>query len=271
LPITEIGFDHIPKRYDSNRAFVPISNGCNNFCSFCIVPFTRGREVSRPFEDIMDECRNLKKRGYKEVLLIGQNVNSFGSDLIDNSEVKSQNSKLQLRFRKRKPVMVKHLGRHRIPTLFPYLLEEVAKIGYEKVDFISANPWDFSDELIDVIARNKNITRTLHLAVQSGDNRVLKLMNRWYTAEEYIALIEKIRARITEVKISTDIIVGFPGETEKAFKNTVLLCKQVGFEKAYVAKYSPRPMTQSAKLYKDDVPDMKKKRRWEILDKLINS
>jgi len=272
LPMSEVGFDYLPNRSDRKIAWVPISNGCNNFCSFCVVPFTRGREVSRPFEDIMNECRNLRKKGYQEILLIGQNVNSFGSDLIQRSKISTKGGPASgWKFQKRKPVIVKHLGRYRIPTLFPHLLEEIAKLGFEKVDFISSNPWDFSDELIDVIARYPNITRYLHLAVQSGDDEVLRKMNRWYTAQEYISLIKKIRKRVPDITIGTDIIVGFPGETEEAFHNSVALCKKVGFVKAYVSRYSQRPMTQSAKVYEDDVPEEVKKKRWLVLEKMINS
>jgi len=258
MPIEEVGFDFAPLRTDKTSAWVPISNGCNNFCSYCVVPFSRGREVSRSYKDIIKECKELKKKGYKNITLLGQNVNSYGSDLC------------KLKIENYKPVYVKHLGRFRIPTLFPQLLEEVTKMGFDKVDFISSNPWDFSDELIDVIARNKNITRTIHLPVQSGDDKVLKRMNRWYTAQEYLALISKLKAQITNLKITTDIIVGFCGETEKEFQNTVKLCKKVGFSWAYISKYSPRPMTLSAKLYKDDVPHSIKEKRWKILDDLIN-
>lgn len=292
LPIEEVGFDFAPIRTNDTHAWIPISNGCNNFCTFCVVPFTRGREISRPFEDIINEAIQLKNKGYKEITLLGQNVNSYGADLLlgekniqvmrdlpekyfNNSKLKTQNSKLKLKNNKNlinniKPVYVKHLGRYRIPTLFPYLLEEIAKLGFEKVDFISSNPWDFSDELIDVIAKYPNITRTIHLPVQSGDNNVLKRMNRWYTAEEYLELIKKIKTKIPEVKFTTDIIVGFCGETEEQFRNTVNLCKKVGFEKAYIAMYSPRPMTAATKVMKDDVPYEVKKKRWQILENLIN-
>ena len=172
--------------------------------------------------------------------------------------------------KKIEPVYVKHLGRHRIPTLFPYLLEDVARMGFKKVDFISSNPWDFSDELIEVIAKYPNITRTIHLPVQSGDDNVLKRMNRWYTAQEYLELVEKIRKKISGVEFTTDIIVGFCGETEAEFENTVKLAEKVGFKKAYIAMYSPRPMTAAVKAFKDDVPYEEKKRRWRILEKLIN-
>lgn len=256
MPIEEVGFDNQPVRQDKINAWVPISNGCNNFCTFCVVPFTRGREISRPFEDIIFECKKLKKRGYRMVSLLGQNVNSYGADLIKNSNFK--------------PVYVKHLGRYRIPTLFPYLLEQVAQMGFEKVDFMSSNPWDFSDELIDVIFRNKNITRTIHLPLQSGDNNVLKRMNRWYSSEEYLNLLKKFKLKIKNLKLTTDIIVGFCGETDKEFANTVKLVQSVQFQKAYISMYSERPTTAATKVLKDDVPHTIKKHRWQILEDLIN-
>jgi tRNA-2-methylthio-N6-dimethylallyladenosine synthase len=270
IPIEEVGFDNAPLRTDKISAWVPISNGCNNFCSFCVVPFTRGRETSRPYKQIIKECRELKDKGYKNITLLGQNVNSYGADLIKNSKFKIQSSKLQCKIKNLKPVYVKHLGRLRIPTLFPHLLDEVAKMGFEKVDFISSNAWDFSDELIKVIARNENITRTIHLPVQSGDDNVLRRMNRWYTEEQYLALISNLKSQISNLKITTDIIVGFCSETDEEFKNTVKLCKRVGFEKAYIAMYSPRPMTAATKNLKDNVPYAVKKRRWRILENLIN-
>jgi tRNA-2-methylthio-N6-dimethylallyladenosine synthase len=286
MPIEEVGFDFAPVRSTGNEAWVPISNGCNNFCTFCVVPFTRGREVSRSFADIIKECLDLKEKGYKKITLLGQNVNSYGSDFftkINKSEKlmyfnKNKNVEIEKviqslmgeKIENFKPVYVKHLGRYRIPTLFPYLLETVAKIGFEQVDFISSNPWDFSDELIDVIARNKNITRTIHLPVQSGDDNVLKRMNRWYTAAEYLNLINKIRKKIPEVQFTTDIIVGFCGETDEEFENTVKLCHAVGFAKAYIAMYSSRPFTAATKVLKDDIPHPIKKKRWQVLENLIN-
>ncbi len=267
LPLEEVGFDYPALRNDVTHAWVPISNGCNNFCTFCVVPFTRGREVSRPFEDITSEIRELAVSGCKEVTLLGQNVNSYGTDLVKNA---SKGYKLP-GGRLVKPIMVKHLGRYRIPTLFPYLLEEVCQIqGIETIKFISSNPWDFSDELIDVIAKNPKIDRNLHLAVQSGDDQVLKRMNRWYTAKEYIDLVKRIKARIPEAQISTDIIVGFPQESDEQFQNTVKLAKAINFAYAYVSKYSQRPNTAAAKAFLDDVSHAEKERRFHILDQLIN-
>lgn len=257
LPIEEVGFDHASIRTDTTHAWVPITNGCNNFCTFCVVPFTRGREVSRLFEDILLECHQLAGQGYTHVTLVGQNVNSYGADIPDKKN--------------KKVTYVKHLGRLRIPTLFPHLLEEICKIdGIMLIDFISSNPWDFSDDLIDTIARNPKISRHIHLPVQAGDNEMLRRMNRWYSAEQYLALISKLKTQISNVTVSTDIIVGFPGETVAAFEQTVDLAKKVGFTKAYVAMYSDRPMTAAHTVYKDDVPYAEKKRRWNILEKLIN-
>lgn len=300
LPIEEIGFDNVPVRQDKLNAWVPISNGCNNFCTFCVVPFTRGREISRPYQDIINECKVLKKKGYKNITLLGQNVNSYGADLIlgeKNVQVMRDlpkkyfekagvtnffdlRGKLQNEhaFRDKnttpsfikKPVYVKHLGRYRIPTLFPQLLEEIAQMRFDKVDFISSNPWDFSDDLINIIVRNKNITRLIHLPMQSGDNAVLKRMNRWYTRDEYLGLVANLKSKIKNLKLSTDIIVGFCGETDEEFNNTVELCKQIGFEKAYISIYSQRPMTAATKYMKDDVPHFVKEKRWLILENLIN-
>ncbi len=265
LPIEEVGFDHAPIRTDTTHAWVPITNGCNNFCTFCVVPFTRGREVSRPFEDILLECYQLAQAGYTHVTLVGQNVNSYGSDIVKAKDKRQkENGDMKVTY-------VKHLGRLRIPTLFPHLLEEVCKIkGLKLIDFISSNPWDFSDDLIETIARNPKISRHIHLPVQAGDNDVLRRMNRWYTRQEYLALIANIKYQISNSTISTDIIVGFPGETEAQFQKTVDLAQEVGFTKAYVAMYSDRPMTAAHRVYKDDVPHAEKKRRWRVLEDLIN-
>lgn len=260
VPIEEISFDTPPLREDKKSALVPISNGCNNFCTYCVVPMARGKETSVPYKDIIKECKRLYKQGYENITLLGQNVNSYGADIL-----KSKKEKKDL-----KPVYVKHLGRLRIPTLFPHLLNEVAKLGFKKVDFISSNPWDFSNELIDVIEKNKNITRIIHLPVQSGDDNVLKRMNRWYTKKEYLDLIKKLKKKIKTIKITTDIIVGFCGETNQEFQNTVDLCKKANFKKAYISIYSERPYTAAEKILKDDISHKVKKKRWKILESMIN-
>jgi tRNA-2-methylthio-N6-dimethylallyladenosine synthase len=231
-----------------------------------VVPFTRGREISRPFEDIINEIKELAQKGCTEVTLLGQNVNSYGADIVKSSKgYKLPSGRIVT------PVIVKHLNRFRIPTLFPYLLEEVCKIkGIATVKFISSNPWDFSDELIEVIAKNKKIDRNLHIAVQSGDDEVLKRMNRWYSAKEYLDLVNKIKSKVKGAQISTDIIVGFPGETEGQFQNTIKLSKDANFAYAYVSRYSARPNTAATKALEDNLSHKEKERRWQILDQLIN-
>ena len=226
-------------RKSKTQAFVPIMEGCNQFCSYCVVPSARGREKSRPFEEIICEIKELAKRGYQEITLLGQNVNSYGKDL-----KKAKNS-------------------------FANLLKEIHQVkGIKKISFLTSNPWDLTEEIIEAMKLPK-IDRYLHLPVQSGDDEILKKMNRKYTSKKYLKLLQKIKKQIPDIKIGTDIIVGFPGETEKQFQNTLDLCKKVGFVKAYVAMYSPRLGTVAYKL-KDDVSHQEKKRRWQILNDLIN-
>lgn len=284
MPIEEVGFDSQPIQQDATHAWVTISNGCNNFCTFCVVPFTRGREISRPFSDIIEECKLLRAKGFTYITLLGQNVNSYGADLllgkqnmhamrdIDASYFSKERVEPDLKSLPHdiKPVYVSHLGRHRIPTLFPQLLESIAHLGFAKIDFISSNPWDFSDELIACIKKNKNISRLIHLPVQSGDDHVLQRMNRWYTHKEYITLVNKLRNAVPDVQLTTDIIVGFCGETNEEFENTLRLAQQVGFSRAYIAMYSQRPMTAATKVFHDDVSHKEKKRRWQILEDVIN-
>lgn len=250
LPIEKISFEIEPLRGKTGTALIPISFGCSNFCSYCIVPFAKGPEVSRKMEDILKDIDKAISDGFKQVLLIGQNVNSYGNDFTEATSVS--------------------MGKKRFKSLFPKLLEEVAKKDLEKISFVSSNPWDFSDELIDTIAKYPNIDRLLHLPIQAGDDTVLKNMNRGYTSKEYLDLVAKIRSKVDGVRFSTDIIIGFPGEDEKAFENTVELCRKANFEIGYLNKYSPRKGTVSAKLYKDEIPQSEKKRRWKILNELIN-
>jgi tRNA-2-methylthio-N6-dimethylallyladenosine synthase len=220
-------------RESKTMAYIPIMEGCNNFCTYCVVPYARGREVSRPFDEVVCEVEELARRGYKEITLLGQNVNSY------------------------QPSFAKLLR----------TLHEIS--GIEKISFITSNPWDLTDEIIEAISLPK-IDRYLHLPVQSGDDEILKKMNRPYTVVQYIKLIEKIRKKIPDIKIGTDIIVGFPAETEEQFEHTVKLAKKIGFEKAYIAMYSPREQTAAFKM-EDNVPYKEKKRRWQVLEDLINS
>jgi tRNA-2-methylthio-N6-dimethylallyladenosine synthase len=269
LPMEEVGFEHAPKRTEKKSASIPISNGCNNYCAFCIVPFSRGKEVSRSFEEIIAEAEGLAKEGFEEILLLGQNVNSYGSDFL-MEKIKEGDEYVLPDGTRVKPTIVKHLNRHRIPTLFPQLLERVAQIpGLKKISFIASNPWDFSDELIDVLARNKSIDRLLHLPVQSGSSTILKAMNRWYTREEYLALINRIRVKIPDIRFTTDMIVAFPGETLEDFEDSKNLVREVGFEKVYIAWFSPRPGTVAKEMRIDSIPIEEKKRRFKELDDLV--
>lgn len=271
LPINEVGFNSSVVRKDKIHAWVPISVGCNSFCTFCIVPYSRGREQSRPMKNIIAEVKHLARQGYKEVTLLGMNVNSWGLE------------KVGIGFRKLLMNKDKKFKREDLPTNqsqylkpkgippFVKLLQSISKInGIEKIRFITSNPWDFHDELIAEIAENKKIDRYIHLPVQSGSNKVLKLMNRGYTKEDYIKIVQKLRKAAPDVTIGTDIIVGFPGETEKDFEDTLQLAKVMDWKVGFVARYSPRPGTAAWRIYKDDIPHAVKKRRWEILDDIIN-
>jgi tRNA-2-methylthio-N6-dimethylallyladenosine synthase len=244
-------------RNSSTHAFLPIMEGCNQFCTYCVVPYARGRETSRPFNEIVCEVEELARRGYQEITLLGQNVNSYGKDF-----TKEQIKKIKPCFND-----LNHWNRK--SSLFSLLLRKLHKTpGIKKISFLTSNPWDLTDDIVEAMKLPK-IDHYLHLPVQSGDDKILTGMNRQYTAKDYLELVKKIRRQIPDIKIGTDIIVGFPGETEKQFENTVKLCKKIGFEKAYVAMYSPRLGTVAYKL-KDDVPHQEKKRRWKILEELIN-
>jgi len=267
LPLDEVGFEHAPKRGSGIHAWLPISNGCNNYCTYCIVPFSRGKERSRSFDEIIQEAQDILKKGFSEITLLGQNVNSYGADFL--MERYKEGGDYVLDEENVKPIMVNHLGRHRIPTLFPHLLRRIADMNFDRVSFMSSNPWDFSDELIAVIAQHENIDRTLHLPVQSGSDRILKAMNRWYTREEYKTLVKKIRSRVSGVSFTTDIIVGFPSETQEEFLETMDFAREMCFEKGYIAYYSSRPGTKAASLH-DDVSLEEKKRRFYELDQLVN-
>ena len=269
LPINEVGFNQTAIRRDKTHAWVPISQGCNSFCTFCIVPYSRGREKSRPMDDILREVTSLAKQGFRKITLLGQNVNSYGLEkvgigfrklLLNNNFTRSQIP----------PNITQYLRPKGIPT-FVKLLQEISKINeIDWVRFITSNPWDFHDALIDEIARNKKIDRFIHLPVQSGSDRILKLMNRGYTKADYLRLIKKLKAAAPDVIIGTDIIVGFPTETDQDFRQTIDLARQADWVVAFAAQYSPRPGTAAWRIYPDDVPPKVKKQRWEILDKLIN-
>ena len=198
--------------------------GCNNFCSYCIVPYVRGRERSRNWQDIVEEIESLAKDGVVEIMLLGQNVNSYGKNL-------------------------------ETPMTFAKLLTEIEKIdGIERIRFMTSHPKDLSDELIEVMKNSKKICKHLHLPVQSGSSRLLKLMNRKYTKESYLELVRKIRNAVPDISLTTDIIVGFPGETEEDFLETMDVVKQVGYDSAFTFIYSKRTGTPAATM-EDQVPE----------------
>jgi len=265
----ELEYLNIQPKYQTNfRAFVPIMTGCNNFCSFCVVPYTRGREVSRPAKDILCEVKNLIERGAnpirnaisngaREIWLLGQNVNSYQSIGKNSSAAASAKADKIVKFHD--------------------LLKMINEIpGNFWIRFTSPHPKDFSDELINTMAKCQRVTPYLNLPVQSGDDEILKKMNRPYTVNQYKDLVKKIRDKFALIReglergvaISTDIIVGFPGETKKQFENTVKLFKEIKFDMAYIAKYSPRPGTTAAKL-KNNVTLEEKERRYKILTEVL--
>lgn len=265
VPIEEVGFDYRPVRSQKIHAWVPISTGCNSFCTYCVVPFARGLEKSRPISDVLDEVKDLVNQGYKHITLLGQNVNSYGLEKVNIAKRKLA------QLGERMPNFKDRYRTYKNKPPFVVLLEELVKFKQlKKISFMTSNPWDFYDELIEVIAKYSVIDRNLHIPVQSGSDRILKVMNRWYTADQYLKLITKIKKRIPGVRIGTDIIVGFPTETEFDFQQTVKLAKEINWDLAYIAMYSPRPRTLAYKTLVDDVPYLVKKRRFHILDELIN-
>ena len=349
----KIGFSFPPTRMDKNQAFIQISTGCNSFCTYCVVPYARGREKSRSREEIMAEIKQAVADGYQEITLLGQNVNSWGlekvgiaerkGDFRENSHFNNQHSGAKNvalakkamvedvaggvagnivgdvtgnivgdvtgnsenffdneEKRKKnigeknitnetnrkesigeknitqgeKSVLPNNRDQYYVPEGTPpfvALIQEISRIPEIKIiRFLTSNPWDFYDELIEEIGRNPKIDRFIHLPIQSGSNTVLARMNRGYTREDYLDLVARLRAAAPDIVLGTDIIVGFCGETKAEFEDTVDLVKKVGFKLAFVAIYSKRAGTVATKIYEDDVPFIEKKRRFEILDKIIN-
>lgn len=226
------------ERENKYKAYVNIMYGCDKFCTYCIVPYTRGKQRSRNKDDIIKEVQELKKQGYKEVTLLGQNVNAYGKDLNTNYNMAN-------------------------------LLEDIAKTNIERVRFMTSHPWDFTDEMIDIIAKYQNIMPSIHLPVQSGNTDILKLMGRRYTKEEYLTLFKKIKDKIKNVSISTDIIVGFPNETKEQFEDTIDLVNKCKFDLAYTFIFSKRVGTPAEKM-KDEITLEEKEQRLYKLNDLIN-
>ena len=222
-------------RNNHYKAFVNIIYGCNKFCTYCIVPYTRGKERSRHFEDVLKECKSLIDAGYQEITLLGQNVNAYGKDLDEGKD-------------------------------FADLLEAVAKLGIPRLRFTTSHPWDFSSKMIEIIAKYDNIMKFIHLPVQSGNDEILRKMGRRYSREQYLNLVKEMREKIPGLSLSTDIIVGFPNETEEQFQDTCSLVDIVRYEAAFTFIYSPRKGTPAARM-EDNVSKETKVRRFQELVK----
>ncbi|WP_317315105.1 tRNA (N6-isopentenyl adenosine(37)-C2)-methylthiotransferase MiaB [Holdemanella biformis] len=232
-------YENLPvHRFGTFKAWVNIMYGCDKFCTYCIVPYTRGKQRSRKMSEILKEVQELKDEGYKEITLLGQNVNAYGKDM-DNEQD------------------------------FATLLEEVAKIGIPRVRFTTSHPWDFSEQMIDVIAKYDNIMPFIHLPLQSGDDDVLKLMGRRYTKESYLALYDKIINTIPNVAVSTDIIVGFPNETDEQFEHTLDVVRYCKYDNAFTFIFSARPGTPASHMH-DSIDMETKRKRLATLNKTWN-
>ncbi len=244
----EINVEMLPeKRKYSFKSGVNIMYGCNNFCSFCIVPYVRGRERSRIPEDILEEVKKLADEGYVEVMLLGQNVNSYGVNYladISESKILTENPDYS----------------------FPDLINDVCRIeGIKRVRFMTSHPKDLSDRLIDVIAANPKIARHIHLPVQSGSTEILRRMNRRYSKEQYLALVERIRAKLPDVSLTTDIMVGFPGETDEDIEDTIDIVRKAKYDQAFTFIYSVRSGTPAAKM-EQTPPEIVNERFSKVLD-----
>ena len=224
-------------RNNNYKAYVNVMYGCDKFCTYCIVPYTRGKERSRHFSDVLKECQQLIDNGYQEITLLGQNVNAYGKDLDEGKD-------------------------------FADLLEAVAKLGIARLRFTTSHPWDFSSKMIDVIAKYPNIMKFIHLPVQSGNDRVLKAMGRRYTREQYLNLVKEMREKIPGLSLSTDIIVGFPNETDEEFNDTLSLVDEVKYEAAFTFIYSPRKGTPAAKIADNVSKETKSARFMELVKHL---
>lgn len=244
-------YEGLPIKRDSKiKASVTIMNGCNNFCSYCIVPYVRGRERSRQPRDIIEEVKKLAKEGYKEITLLGQNVNSY------------------LRVEREKNIPFEE---YQGVNSFATLLRTINKIdGIERIRFISPHPKDFTDDVIEAIADCEKVCKLVHLPLQSGNTKVLKEMNRKYTKEQYLNLVEKMKNKIPNLTLSTDIIVGFPGETDEEFEDTLEVVEKVGFEQVYMFIYSRRVGTPGDKM-QNQIPEDIKHKRFDKLKALVES
>lgn len=244
-----------PKYNSKFQAFVPISTGCNKFCTFCIVPFTRGEEVYRPYEQIYKEVKCLVENGYKEITLLGQNVNSWKSKIDENTKI---------------PVPKFRKDDEKDYMDFADLMENLADIeGDFWLRFTSSHPYDINPRLVEVVANKPRIAKQFHFALQSGSDSVLKRMNRHYSVDEFRQKVSNIKNTIPDVAVTTDVIVGFCGETEEEFEETLKLCEELQFDQIFISEYSQREGTIAAKFYKDDISKEVKAQRKERLDKVL--
>ena len=254
LAATQKLWDIEPQYASGFEAYVPIQNGCDKFCTYCAVPYTRGREVSRPSGEIIEEVQNLLEKGYSSITLLGQNVNSYGLDAINRRNGSEE-------------------------MTFPGLLEKIGRMGTEAIErtgkpvwvyFTSPHPRDMTDDVIDIMAAYPALAKQIHLPLQSGDDGILERMNRKHSMDRYMRIVEKIRSTLPRAALFTDIIVGFTGETERQFESTRKAMEEIGYDMAFIAQYSPRPGAVSAK-WEDDVPHEVKKRRFEILSETLKA
>jgi tRNA-2-methylthio-N6-dimethylallyladenosine synthase len=236
--LEKVDWGQVLPQHPAPGTYIPIIQGCDNFCAYCIVPYRRGRERSRPLEEIVDEVRELVNRGTKEVTLLGQNVDSYGHDLPDK------------------------------PDLADLLHQLNAIDGLLRIRFLTNHPKDMSPRLIEAVAHLDKVCEQLTLPVQSGSNEILKAMKRGYTVEHYRQLVTEIRRKIPEVHLSTDVLVGFPSETEPQFQQTVDLLSELKFDTVHVAAYSPRPGTFAARNLEDNIPAAEKRRRLDEIERL---
>lgn len=269
--VTNADYLNFKPNYDSKfQAYIPIMTGCNNYCTFCAVPYTRGQESSRPSSEIIKEIRLLIKKGYKEITLLGQNVNAYlDPETHHDKKILDARSRAYWEFDKKQPIQ-KRIASTKVPKDFAKLLKKINAIpGYFWIRFLSSNPQDVSDELINILPKLDKVTPYFHFALQSGDDEILRKMNRRHTSRDYVDLVKKIRKKIPGITISTDIIVGFCGETDKQFRNSAKIMNQIKFDMVYISEYSTRPGTTADKFFKDNISNQIKKRRKEILNKIL--
>lgn len=265
-----LAMPHAPS--NAFQAFVPIMTGCNNYCTFCAVPYTRGEEASRPMTDILNEVKDLIRRGYKEITLLGQNVNAYiNPEKYHTAALKKTRARNFWEFRPGQPIQWR-TATTKVPKDFAELLKKINAIpGDFWIRFLTSNPQDVSDELIAILPKLEKLTPYFHLPIQAGDDEILRRMNRRHTRDYYLDLIKKVRHVWPQAAITTDIIVGFPGESRKQFTQTAKVMRDVQYDMAYLAEYSPRPGTAAQRFFKDDVPKKEKSRRKEYLNDILTT